>query len=80
MTRCSHNVPLEHKCDKCTAEGLANLPAVAGEHLVHVTDVEFEYYPDHAEPRTESPTFRHTKAEGHKAGLRCAISGQPALE
>ncbi|KAA0089479.1 hypothetical protein CIW54_07930 [Paraburkholderia sp. T12-10] len=80
MTRCSHEVPLEHKCDRCTAEGLANLPAVAGEHLVRVTDVELEYYPDHAEPRTESATFRHTKQLGHKAGLRCAISGQPAPE
>ena len=80
MTRCSHNVPLEHKCDRCTAEGLASLPRIAGEHLVRVTDVELEYYPDHAEPRTESATFRHTKAQGHKAGLRCAISGQSSPE
>ncbi len=79
MPRCSHSVPLEHPCSKCTAEGLANLPKIAGEHLVKVTDVEVEYYPDHA-PRVESATFRHTKAEGHKAGLRCAISGQPNPE
>lgn len=38
------------------------------------TIIEDEYFPDHP-PRTESAIFRHTKAEGHKAGLRCAISG-----
>lgn len=48
------------------------------EHLVKSTIIEAEYYPDHSAPRTESATFRHTKAAGHKAGLRCAISGQPA--
>lgn len=75
MTRCSHDVPLEHKCEQCMSEGLASLPKISGEHAVRVTDVEIEYYPDHP-PRTESATFRHTKAAGHKAGLRCAISGQ----
>ncbi|MDN7413511.1 hypothetical protein QZM42_33840 [Burkholderia vietnamiensis] len=80
MTRCSHDVPLEHPCEHCTAEGLASLPKIAGEHAVRVTDVEIEYYPDHAKPRTESATFRRTKKEGHAAGLRCAISGQPAPE
>src|ERR1700739_4318893 len=53
--------------------------AVKGEHLMRTTESEVEYYPDH-EPRTESPTFRHTKQAGHKAGLRCAISGQPDPE
>lgn len=79
MTRCSHEVPLEHVCHKCMTEGLANVQ-VAGEHLVKVTDVEMEYYPDHAAPRGESTTFRHTKELGHKAGLHCAVSGQPAPE
>ena len=79
MTRCSHEVPLEHKCDRCTAEGLANLPKIAGEHIAKVTEVVVEYYPDHP-PRTESSTFRHTKQQGHKAGFRCAISGQPNPE
>lgn len=51
---------------------------VLHEHLVKSTIVESEYYPDHSAPRTESSTFRHTKAAGHKAGMRCAISGQPA--
>ena len=55
------------------------IPAVPHEHLVKETVVEVEYYPDHP-PRTESSTFRHTKAEGHKAGLRCAISGRPNPE
>ncbi|HDR9199688.1 TPA: hypothetical protein QDB48_000975 [Burkholderia vietnamiensis] len=32
MTRCSHDVPLEHPCKHCTAEGLASLPKIAGEH------------------------------------------------
>jgi hypothetical protein len=53
--------------------------AIHGEHLVTETIVETEYYPDHP-PRTESATFRHTKSAGHKAGLRCAISGQPNPE
>jgi hypothetical protein len=56
-----------------------NAPVIPHEHLVKVTDVEMEYYPDHP-PRTESATFRHTKAAGHKVGLRCAISGQPNPE
>lgn len=55
-------------------------PAIPHEHLVKETIAEVEYYPDHAAPRGESATFRHTKAEGHKAGLRCAISGQPHPE
>jgi len=80
MTRCSHDVALEQRCEKCTAEGLSSLPKIAGEHAVRVTDVEIEYYPDHAEPRTESATFRHTKKVGHAAGLRCSISGQPDPE
>lgn len=33
------------------------------------------FYPDHA-PRVESPTFRHTKSEGHKNGLRCSFGGR----
>lgn len=55
-------------------------PTIPHEHLVKVTDVEMEYYPDHAAPRTESATFRHTKQAGHKAGLRCAVSGKPSPE
>lgn len=55
-------------------------PAIPHEHFVAETIVQGEYYPDHAAPRGETPTFRHTKAEGHKAGLRCAVSGQPAPE
>ncbi|WP_186104949.1 hypothetical protein [Burkholderia gladioli] len=79
-TRCSHGAPLERACEQCTAEGLAALPKIAGEHAVRVTDVEVEYYPDHVAPRAESATFRRTKREGHAAGLRCAVSGQPAPE
>jgi len=55
-------------------------PVIPHEHFVAETIVQGEYYPDHAAPRGETPTFRHTKAEGHKAGLRCAVSGQPAPE
>ena len=73
-TRCSHKVPLESPCAQCTAEGMAAQP-IAGEHLVKVTLEESEYYPDHP-PRTESPTFRQTKRDGKKRGMRCAISGQ----
>lgn len=65
---------------KSTPAALAAAPLIAGEHAVRVTDVEIEYYPDHAAPRAESATFRRTKREGHVAGLRCAVSGQPAPE
>lgn len=54
-------------------------PAIPHEHLVKVTDIELEYYPDHA-ARAASSTFRHTEAAGKKAGLRCAVSGQPSPE
>lgn len=56
-----------------------NAPLIRGEHIAKATEVEVEYYPDHP-PRTESAVFRHTKAAGHKAGLRCAVSGQPNPE
>lgn len=46
------------------------------EHLVTETLTVREYYPNH-EPRTESATFRQTKSEGHRKGLRCAVTGQP---
>lgn len=49
--------------------------AVAGEHEHHDAVEEVEFYPDHP-PRTESATFRRTKAAGHAAKLPCAISGQ----
>lgn len=45
------------------------------EHLVKESAEFADYYPDHAEPRTESTTFRHTKAEGHRQQIPCAISG-----
>ncbi len=32
------------------------------------------FYPDHS-PRSESPTFQHTKKAGHAAKLPCSISG-----
>jgi hypothetical protein len=58
---------------------MQDIPAIHGEHVAKVTEVVIEYYPDHP-PRVESATFRHTKQAGHKAGLLCAISGQPAPE
>ncbi len=67
MTRCSHDVALEQRCEKCTAEGLAGLPKIAGEHAVRVTDVEIEYYPDHP-PRTESATMREGQL-CHREGI-----------
>lgn len=51
-------------------------PVIPGEHFVKATEIEGEYYPDHVQ-RTASSTFRHTVAAGKKAGLRCAVSGQP---
>lgn len=44
------------------------------EHEVKETFVESEFYPDHAAPRTGSPTFEATKKHGHEAGARCAVS------
>jgi hypothetical protein len=54
-------------------------PVIPHEHLVKTTDVEAEYYPDHV-ARAASSTFRRTEAAGKKAGLRCAVSGQPNPE
>ena len=45
------------------------------EHLVNESVHESFYYPNH-DDRTESVTFERTKRAGHKAGLRCAITGQ----
>lgn len=45
------------------------------EHEKKDTLTEDVFYPDHSSPRTESATFRHTKSEGHKAKIPCAISG-----
>lgn len=47
----------------------------ANEHAFKETDIAQVYYPDHS-PRVETPTFRHTKAEGKKLGDVCAITGQ----
>ena len=44
------------------------------EHEYKASLEEDVFYPDHA-PRTESATFRHTKAHGKAAGDVCAISG-----
>jgi hypothetical protein len=46
------------------------------EHEKKDTLHEDFFYPDRDHARTESPTFRHTKAAGHKEGIPCAISGQ----
>jgi len=73
MTRCSHGLPLEHACTKCTAAGLAAQPT--NEHELRATLSEDVFYPDH-EMRAESAVFRATKAAGHKAQIPCAISGQ----
>ncbi|MGR2678741.1 hypothetical protein [Chromobacterium haemolyticum] len=54
---------------------LANrIAAPANEHEHTDTLSEDLFYPDHP-PRTESHTFKATKAAGHKAKLPCAISG-----
>lgn len=36
------------------------------------------YYPDHPNPRGESPTFRAMKENENAQGVHCAISGQKA--
>lgn len=72
MTRCSHEVPLEHKCDQCMAEGLANASQT---HETRRTLSEDVFYPDH-EPRTESAIFRASKREMKaEGGYVCAICG-----
>lgn len=48
--------------------------APVAEHEVKTSIVETVFYPQH-EPRVESPTFRHTKAQGKRAGDVCAITG-----
>src|SRR5438874_9447137 len=47
---------------------------IPNEHEVTASLREKVYYPDHA-PRVETPTFRHTKANGKRAGDVCVISG-----
>lgn len=44
------------------------------EHEVTETFVETEFYEDHGGPRKSTPTFEHTKHEGKKAGMRCAVT------
>ena len=47
---------------------------ITAEHEKHDTLTEDVFYPDH-EQRTESPTFKKTKAIGHGQKLPCCISG-----
>jgi len=51
------------------------MSAPNNEHEKRDTLTEDVFYPAHP-PRTESTTFKHTKAAGHKTRLPCAISGQ----
>lgn len=48
--------------------------APENEHEFTASIVEHVFYPAH-EPRVESPTFRHTKEQGKRAGDVCAITG-----
>lgn len=50
------------------------MTSVAHEHEKADRLTQDVFYPDHP-PRTESPTFIHTKKAGHAAKLPCAVSG-----
>lgn len=50
------------------------MTAPANEHEDRRALSEDVFYPDHP-PRSESHTFRATKAAGHKLGLQCVLSG-----
>jgi hypothetical protein len=47
------------------------------EHEYKTTLTENAFYPDHANPRAESATFRHMKHDEKALRTRCCISGQP---
>lgn len=90
MEKCKHGLDIEKACSRCVGEAMQTMPAVdrhkhmndlangiaapANEHEHAETLSEDVFYPDHP-PRTESRTFKATKAAGHKAKLPCAISG-----
>lgn len=90
MEKCKHGLDIEKPCSLCVGDAMKTMPAVdrhkhmvdlangiaapANEHEHVDTLSEDVYYPDHP-PRTESRTFKATKAAGHKAKLPCAISG-----
>ena len=48
---------------------------ITAEHEKKDTLSEDVFYPDHDHPRSESPTFKKTKAAGHAQNLPCCISG-----
>jgi hypothetical protein len=72
--KCSHGLAIEKPCSLCVGEQMKTMPAIAHEHEHRDQLSEDVFYPDHP-PRTESATFRHTKASGHAAKLPCAVSG-----
>ncbi|WP_052262816.1 hypothetical protein [Chromobacterium violaceum] len=89
MDKCRHGLDIDQACSRCVGDAMQTMPAVdhhrmvelakgvmtpANEHEHVDTLSEDVYYPDHP-PRTESHTFKATKAAGHKAKLPCAISG-----
>lgn len=91
MEKCKHGLDIEQACSRCVGEAMQTMPAVSPQHQHMIdlanriaapanehehTDTLSEdvFYPDHP-PRTESHTFKATKAAGHKAKLPCAISG-----
>jgi hypothetical protein len=75
MPRCSHDVPLEQACSKCTAEGLANVTEAHTEKEMLDVDV---LLPGHA-PRKETALFEHSrKLLIKREGGRCFVSGMTA--
>lgn len=77
MTRCSHEVPLEHKCDRCTAEGLAKITAAHTEKETLSVSVNI---PQHAERKTTALFERTRKMLIDREGARCFICNATAEE
>ena len=75
MTRCSHNVPLEQPCDRCTAEGLSKITAAHEEKETLAVEVNI---PEHAQRKT-TELFEHTRKQLiEREGGRCFICGGTA--
>ncbi|EEF23059.1 conserved hypothetical protein, partial [Ricinus communis] len=77
MTRCSHNVPLEHVCDQCMREGLEKITTAHTEKETLSVAVNI---PQHAERTTTALFTRTRKLLLERDGARCFICGATAEE
>lgn len=77
MTRCSHNVPLEHVCDRCMKEGLEKVTTAHTEKETLTVEVNI---PEHAERKTTALFERTRKELLERESGRCFICNATAEE